>query len=458
MAVVEVDPGESIQDAVDLNAAGTQYYLTAGTHRQQSVIPKVGDEFYGDGVDATFLTGARDITSGWVADGGNWKKTGATWGVEASNANCISGYRCRCAEMLFYDNVLLDHVDTFADPLGSGNWFFDYDNDVIYVGDNPAGATLIEQCDTMSAFWSTVDDIYIHDMLIEKYASRTQYGAVGGKYPSQWIGDDWICEDILFRYNHGLGLRLGNGMQVLDCDFLYNGQMGLGGSGDGVLYQGGELAHNNTAKYSGGWETGGYKFTSSDGMTIRNVHSHDNRGNGMWFDHSVINVLIELCTIVDNDTDGIYYEIGYDAVIRNNFIARNGTVTQGGAWGACGLEVHTSPNVEVYGNTLIHNYNSIIGKQQDRGSGDYGDHLLSNFYVHDNYIYMSSGVPVGGHPCWIGVVSDYGDPFSQDMVFRDNHYRLGDSDDHFTWGSPKNFTEWLAAGNDLQTEALTVLK
>jgi hypothetical protein len=62
-ADVRVEPGESIQEAVDANPAGTSFLLGAGVHRLASVEAKDGNTFAGEiGEDCTretILNGAR---------------------------------------------------------------------------------------------------------------------------------------------------------------------------------------------------------------------------------------------------------------------------------------------------------------------------------------------------------------------------------------------------------------
>src|SRR5919197_882257 len=45
---VMISPSQSIQAAVNSHPAGTTFILKAGTHRNQSVIPKSGDVFLGE--------------------------------------------------------------------------------------------------------------------------------------------------------------------------------------------------------------------------------------------------------------------------------------------------------------------------------------------------------------------------------------------------------------------------
>jgi len=48
--------------------------------------------------------------------------------------------------------------------------------------------------------------------------------------------------------------------------------------------------------------------------------------------------------------------------------------------------------VEVYGNTLVENFNGIVGLQQNRGNGSNGlPYLVQNLYVHDNTVTQRNG-------------------------------------------------------------------
>jgi parallel beta-helix repeat protein len=381
---------------------------------------------------------------------------GAVWGSLISSGTwCETGVRCRAVEDLYFDDVLLTHADAFADPLGDGKWFFDYDANVIWVGQNPAYASKVEQCANESAFWSTAADIYLHDFVVEKYASKSQYGAVGSKSPSLWIGNDWICENLTARYNHGIGIRVHHGMQVLDCDCVYNGQMGIGGGGSGVLYQGGELAYNNTAGYDA-HEAGGSKFAFTNGLVIRDVNCHHNKWlTGLWLDIDNINYTIEDCTVADNTDMGIMVEISYGGVIRRNKLLRNGAGVASPNWyNGAAINVFNSSDVEVYENYLVDNVCGVVGIAYYTGFvGGLGPLDLKNLYVHDNYIHQTvkgSGVVSLTDPAAWGA--------EWNNRFENNHYRFTDAGNHFAWaGGERNIAEWLAYGHDLSEDNLSVL-
>jgi hypothetical protein len=107
--------------------------------------------------------------------------------------------------------------------------------------------------------------------------------------------------------------------------------------------------------------------------------------------------------------------------------------------------VNSSPDVEVYGNTIVNNFNGIGGIQTPRGSGKYGPYLLQNFNVHHNTVTMAVGQT--------GIVQ-YGNLFnvytSQNNRFADNTYLLGSKATYFTWSiSALDENGWRGFGNDV---------
>ncbi len=57
-AVVELDSTDDIQDSVNAHDPGTEFRLTPGVYRLQSVIPREGDTFRGDDGANIFVSGS----------------------------------------------------------------------------------------------------------------------------------------------------------------------------------------------------------------------------------------------------------------------------------------------------------------------------------------------------------------------------------------------------------------
>lgn len=145
---------------------------------------------------------------------------------------------------------------------------------------------------------------------------------------------------------------------------------------------------------------------------------------------------------MDNDGPGIFHEISYDAVIRNNVATGNGHGFADWLWGA-GILVAASSGVEVYGNTVTGNADGIAGIQQDRGDGPDGPYVLDDLWIHDNTISVGNGS--------IGVVEDTGD----DGVFTDRNIRFDRNTyvdvkgARYEWGGGRlDSGGWVDAGQD----------
>ena len=116
----------------------------------------------------------------------------------------------------------------------------------------------------------------------------------------------------------------------------------------------------------GPWEAGGTKFAGTDGLLIRANNVHHNTGPGLWTDINNIRTTIEHNVVHANTSHGIFHEISYRAVIRDNQVTDNGRAEPLSGWGGAGIRVAASPDVEIHGNVLAGNQNAIMLVQQER--------------------------------------------------------------------------------------------
>lgn len=369
--VVTLSPGQSIQSAVNNNAAGTVFVLPAGTYSQQSVIPKSGDVFYGQ--------------PGAILDGGG--------------------------------------VTPYA----------------IWVGTST----------------SIPSNVRVHGLIVRNYNTDVQYGAISAGGDKAALGSrGWVVDSCEIRDNAAGGIRLGHLMKIVGNNIHHNNQIGIVGLGDSTLIENNEIAFNNYRKaYTMGWEAGGVKFLKSRGTTLRSNYVHDNMGPGLWADTDVWDALYENNRVENNGGEGIFHEVSYRAIIRNNRVSGNGFGTFGWLYGA-GIMVSTSQDVEVTGNTVIDNARGITAVMQNRGSDGYGVHTLDNVYVHDNAVTMTAtAVDVDGVGSVTGLAQDIGDLsyFStHNNRFVNNKYTLGTATKYFAWmNGQRTESEWQAYGEDV---------
>lgn len=431
-AVVEIHPGQNIQSVVTAAPPGTTFLLKAGVHRMQTIRPRDGDTFTGE--PGAVLSGARVITF-FTRSASYYVAAGQT--QEGSpHGQCQAAYpACRLPEELFIDDRVLTRVGSL-DQVGPGRWYFDYAADRIYFADDPEGRR-VETSVVPTAVEASADRVSVSGLTVEKYANLAQHGAISAEGRTGWV----IARNEI-RWNHGLGVRIGPGTRAIANHVHHNGQLGMGGVGNDVLVEKNEIAYNNTARFDADWEAGGAKFVQTDRLMVRENVVHHNGGPGLWTDIDNINTIYERNIVDDNERMGIFHEISYAAIIRDNVVRRNGLGFRDWIWGA-GILVAASPNVEIHGNTVEDNADGIGAVQQRRGAGAHGPHEVSNLWVHDNNVRMSQGCS--------GLVQDVDDVSyfsSRNNRFERNWYWLTGIP-AFAWRNAEvTEDQWKAFGQD----------
>jgi hypothetical protein len=459
---VAIMPGQNIQSVVNSYPAGTTFLLKAGVHRHQTIAPRTGDSFVGEtngSTRLTILSGARVLT-GWQFDGARWYVSGQTQGTTPAiggDVACRPTHpRCSFAEDVFFDNVMKYHEDALAE-VGPGEWFFDYAADRIYVGDNPAGRVVETSVTPFIFHGNGASNVTIQDVIIEKYASQTSGGAAQ-------LGDsargarNWLLTGSEVRWNHAGGIWLDSYTTARNNYVHHNCQFGFVGAGIDVIVEGNEIAYNNvmagttsqTCGYESFWAAGGSKWVYTTNMIVRGNFSHHNDGPGLWTDINNIYTLYENNIIEDNVRGGIFHEISYDAVIRHNTVRRNGTGKDYPWWTTgAGIEVVGSRNVEVYGNTLVDNWQGITGLNDHRGDGLHGPWVLTGLNVHNNNVTSRITAQGGGRT---GVLDTAGSDAYQAWAnnrFQGNAYILGPNASYFIFAEQNlNESQWRGYGFD----------
>ncbi len=433
--VVEVTVEDDIESLMMESPPGTTFEFGPGVYREFAVRPRTGDVFLGD--EGAVLSGSR-LLSGFIKVGELW----AVGGLDAEGerrGTCVD-HRPMCSfpEDLYMDGERLRQVESLGD-VRPGKWFFDYESDIVYVGDDPSVHSM-ELATVPYAFVGAAVDVFISGFVIEKYANPAQRGAIGG----EGTGSGWVIVSNEIRMNHGIGVKAGTDTTIAGNYVHHNGQLGLGGSGAGILVQGNEIAYNNSGGFSPFWGGGGAKFVKTRDLVVDGNYVHHNLGPGLWTDIDNENTTYTRNLVVVNYHAGIKHEISYGAYIAENRVESNGFGNPYKLAGA-GIFVSSSSDVEVSNNIVRMNKDGIGGLERDRGSGTRGEYRLANLYVHDNTISMSSG--------HTGVISTEG----KNGVFRTwgnrfegNRYSLEGDDKYFYWnGRSLTLREWQDLGFDL---------
>ena len=338
---IEVAPGTSIQSASDVAGDNASICLKNGTHRMQVVRPRQGQSFHGE--ERTILNGSRMLTT-FGRDDKYWVAN-VQMRRHRRHGECAPAYpTCDMPDGFFIDDKPLTQVLS-RNSVKAGFFYIDPTSGKIYFADDPTRRK-VEVTAAVFAFGGNASNVLIRNIIVEKYANPAQSGAIHAMNAA-----GWTIENVEARWNSGAGIALGSGGRVHASDVHHNGQIGIVGEGRNIEIDGNRIWGNNTRGFDFTWEAGGVKIGRSDGVTMRNNQAFDNIGPGLWCDIECRNVLYERNVVERNHDAGIFHEISYSAIIRDNVARHNGVGERKWFWGA-DIQVAASQDVQVYRNSV----------------------------------------------------------------------------------------------------------
>lgn len=199
------------------------------------------------------------------------------------------------------------------------------------------GAILDGKNLNLYAFESGAKNVKIRYLTIRNFGTGKSNGDEG--VVNHGIADGWVVEHNTIENNDGAGIMLGSDSVTAYNCLKDNGQYGFSmwkaavegdSSIKNLVLDHNEIAGNNTddweAMKPGCGCTGGGKFWDVNGAKVTANWVHDNKSVGLWADTNNIDFLFEGNYIDHNDDEGLFYEISYNATIRNNTFKRNAWV------------------------------------------------------------------------------------------------------------------------------------
>lgn len=415
---VNIQPGMNIVSLVNSNPSGTTFVIAPGLYRITSPItPKTGDSFIGQTACAPPKTACTAVISGSVQLS-SFKHSGSYYSVSGqtqqgqvtiTTQQCDAGYPgCIYPEDLFFDGKPLLHVTSLSQVV-SGTWYFDYLGQTIYFFDNPTGHK-VETSVVPAAFQSQGNNVTIKNLAITEFAVPIFYAAVGPALgnASTTTAANWVIQNNEIALNHAGGVMINFGYQILNNYIHTNGDLGIGGGGTNavahpnILIQGNEVAFNDYAHVKPEFQAGGIKLGHVQGIVLRANYIHNNEGSGIHFDTDNSNNLADNNLITDNTEQGLFNEISYSAVFRNNTLLRNGYTHPNATFWLYGANIlsSTSQNVEAYCNTV--EVSAQGGNGIDIIAQARPGHTSSGNYYHHNTVIFD------GASGWSGAAN--GDP------------------------------------------------
>jgi hypothetical protein len=149
-------------------------------------------------------------------------------------------------------------------------------------------------------------------------------------------GDRWVIEHNTVVDNDGAGVFVGDGNLLRRNCLKDNGQYGFSVyEPDGVVnitIDHNEVVGNNRddweSRIDGCGCSGGAKFWDAQAATVTGNWVHDNYGPGLWADHNNRDFLFEGNYFNNNQDEALFYEVSYNAEIRDNTFRLN-TIRKG---------------------------------------------------------------------------------------------------------------------------------
>jgi len=370
----------------------------------------------------------------------------------------------------------------------AGRFFFDYSNQRIYVSlpnDQDPNTAMVDLAITMNnpkgeflMYGAGQSNVTLQNLFIEKGMHVGIYGGLG-----------WTLQNMTVRFIHESGLSLvGTVSQPASIDnslLTNNGLTAMGaGNSTNLKITNSEMSWNNIANFlltdeaTGSGVCKGYKdggafhifhdigTPSQPAVTIDNLWSHNNLGDGLWSDGGTQYTQITNSTLNGNERFGYFHEISCQVLFSGNTVYGNGFPLKNPTFSGGGVEVSDSnygtfSSNLIYGNypgfafhlTLLQGHGDMQDNQCLHASNNTDtSHVIEYNQVSGNAIYECSGESSIGKVWGAG-----GTLNSRGNQYQSNQYHLADSTSSwFVDGDktekyvPQDWGTWQQGNHDAQ--------
>lgn len=330
-----------------------------------------------------------------------------------------------------------------------------------YVG--APGAVIDGQNLNLYAFSGTAENVTIKYLTIKNFGRGNDNNNEG--VVNHNSGKNWNIHHNTIINNDGAGVFVGTDNTVSYNCLKDNGQYGFSMfnppiEGDSAIknitLDHNEIAGNNTDD----WErqidgcgcTGGGKFWDVQGAKVTNNWVHGNKSTGLWADTNNIDFLFEGNYIEDNNGEGIWYEISYNATIRNNVMRRNGWVngprnlgspapaiylSESGGDARLASTVSGAAAIRIYNNmfkdnfsgvSIYENANRFCNSNGNTSTGYCTPFVTPTLLPEESRNYEYPNPIVTNHPCYTNITSE---PYKTDCRWHSKNIEVNNNEFHF---------------------------
>lgn len=344
----------TIRQGLNTAQPGDTVTMESGTYRQTAASIRSGTTSAPITLEAA--EGAKVVVQGssLISGSGFVLSSGSTYVLSswntyfAPNSPGQTDARGLPRDQVFVDGTYCPEATSVA-TMYAGSFYTDNVNKKLYLwianGTNPSGHQV--EATTVGSALLTITHAYIVVQGIEfQYCANEPQTGMFIVSGSSCIVESCTCQ---YAAGAGFGLENADAPEVMSCQFNNNTQEGFHSNAavDAAMFD--CVTDDNNKEpdkvFDPGWEAGGFKISNSNDFVLSNHTSMYNNYDGIWFDVSNQNAVIENCYSAFNG-EGIQYEISYTATIINNICTSNSD---------SGINLSSSPGCYVANNLTYAN-------------------------------------------------------------------------------------------------------
>jgi len=360
-------PLRSLTRAVALASPGSTIVLRAGTYHESVTIPSGRTVTVQNWPGEVVWLDGSEVVSGWVADGGRWRRdgwnitfdhsptytrgaadnTGASWGF-VNAAYPMAAY----PDQVWVDGAAQAQVATDA-QVTPGSFAKDDAAGRLHLGIDPSGHE-VRAASLVKALTIRAANTTVRGIGFRRYSpSVPDMGAITVEAPGVTL-EHLAVTDMATT---GVSV-LSTAATLRNLDVSRSGMLGVHANyADGIRIVGVVSRSNNVEHFNASPVSGGLKVTRTRGVTVADSTFRDNLGPGLWADESVYDITVTGCDMIGNAGHGASIELSAKAIVANNVFASNG---------GNGIKVNNTSDVTLVSNTFVGNNRPVNIVQDTR--------------------------------------------------------------------------------------------
>jgi parallel beta-helix repeat protein len=301
--------------------------------------------------EEVWIDGSTTISTSWTAATGptRWTTPWTQWQTAFTSTttypqlqgNVLAGDPM----MVWFNGVELTKVGSAA-AVVANTFFSDRTNNLLVIGNNPAGATVIiaHRKDGIFVNTSAASGTVIDGLKFRRFATPMDQQAAVKIFAPSCTVQNVTVEDTANSGIYVYDAVNASNVTIANCTLRRIGQIGIGGSRcDRLMIRNCNIDLPNYKSFAIDQATGGVKITVAKNVTIQDNTITNSSANGIWLDQSCRGGIIQRNTVVSTVRNAIEVEISNTCSVLNNIINDcNGD----------GIEINESNDITVTGNTL----------------------------------------------------------------------------------------------------------